>query len=55
MPISPPIELKRHSLELSPEETEEVVAMVADLLVGYLKRQGDPSGEAVSPQGAPRD
>jgi len=36
------IQLRRHYRELSPEETNEVVNAVADLVVNYLKgRRGD--------------
>ena len=43
MPVTAPIELKRHALDLSPEEAEEIVGAVADLLVNYLKKQGNPA------------
>ena len=55
MPVPPPITLERHSVELSPEETEEVVEIVSDLLVGYLKRQGDPARGTAVPQEAAHD
>ena len=34
---TPPIQLTRHCRELSPDELEELVTAVADLIVGYLQ------------------
>lgn len=35
------LELRRHSVSLTPEEADEVAGLVADLIVGFLKvRQG---------------
>ena len=36
------IELKRHYRELSPKEVDELVAVVADLIVDFLKKRRDP-------------
>jgi hypothetical protein len=36
------IELKRHYRELSPKEIDELVAIVADLIVDFLKKKRDP-------------
>jgi len=36
------IELKRHFRELSPKEIDELVAVVADLIVDFLKKRRDP-------------
>ena len=35
--MSTPPQLTRHCRELSPEELEELVSAVADLIVGYLQ------------------
>ncbi len=45
MPASASIEVKRHYGELSEKQTDEVVDVVADLIVSFLKGQGqhDPS------------
>ena len=37
------IELKRHYSELSPEEIDDLVSAVADLIVDFLKKC-DPAG-----------
>ncbi|MBE0568404.1 MAG: hypothetical protein IH577_01850 [Deltaproteobacteria bacterium] len=37
MAAATPMELKRHCVELSEQETEELVAAVADLIVNFLK------------------
>lgn len=47
MTSAPPIELKRHCRELSKEERDGVVDVVADLIVNFLKtRSGNvaPNG-----------
>jgi len=36
------IELKRHYREMSPEEVDDLVAGVADLIVDFLKKRRDP-------------
>ena len=36
------IELKRHFRELSPKEIDELVGVVADLIVDFLKKRRDP-------------
>lgn len=38
-PPQPP-DIKRHYTMLSPEETEEVVDLVADLIVDFIKKKG---------------
>lgn len=45
---TPPIELKRHFHTLSEKETDEVVDVVADLIVNFLKgkRGSEPSGDS---------
>lgn len=47
MPATRPIELKRHFHTLSEKETDEVVDVVADLIVNFLKgkRGFDQSAE----------
>lgn len=40
MPTPPPIELKRHVHTLTEKETNEVVDVVADLIVNFLKGSG---------------
>ena len=42
MASTSPIELKRHYRELSPKEIDELVAVVADLIVDFLKKRRDP-------------
>ena len=37
MPISAPLEITRHLEPLSEKETDEVVNVVADLIVNFLK------------------
>ena len=37
MPMSAPLEIKRHYSELSEKETADVVETVADLIVTFLK------------------
>ena len=46
MPATPPIELKRHFHTLSEKETDEVVDVVADLIVNFLKAKRDPEPSA---------
>ena len=46
MPALPTIELKRHFHTLSEKETDEVVEIVADLVVNYLKAKRDPEPSA---------
>ena len=46
MPATPPIELKRHFHTLSEKETDEVVDVVADLIVNFLKAKRDPEQSA---------
>ena len=46
MPATPPIELKRHFHTLSEKETDEVVDVVADLIVNFLKAKRDPEHSA---------
>lgn len=36
-----PLELTRHFVPLSPEETEEVVGLVAGMIVRYLQAKGN--------------
>ncbi|MBI2192063.1 MAG: hypothetical protein HYU36_08770 [Planctomycetes bacterium] len=43
---SPPIELKRHFHTLSEKETDEVVDVVADLIVNFLKAKRGPEQSA---------
>jgi len=43
---TPPIELKRHFHTLSEKETDEVVDVVADLIVNFLKGKRDPEQSA---------
>ena len=40
MPRNTQIELKRHYLQLSEKETDEVVKTVADMIVNYVKECG---------------
>jgi hypothetical protein len=42
----PPIELKRHFHTLSEKETDEVVDVVADLIVNFLKAKREPEQSA---------
>ena len=42
MAATSPIEMKRHYRELSPKEIDELVAVVADLIVDFLKKRRDP-------------
>ena len=42
MPAPPTIELKRRFHTLSEKETDEVVDVVADLIVNFLKGKRDP-------------
>ena len=42
MAATSPIELKRHYTELSEKETDELVAVVADLIMDFLKKRRDP-------------
>ena len=42
MAATSPIEMKRHYRELSPKEIDELVAVVADLIVDFLKKRHDP-------------
>lgn len=37
------IEMKRHCRELSPGEIDELVGIVADLIVEFLKKRSDSS------------
>lgn len=46
MPAPPPIELKRHFHTLSEKETDEVVDVVADLIVNFLKAKREPEQSA---------
>jgi hypothetical protein len=46
VPAPPAIELKRHFHTLSEKETDEVVEIVADLVVNYLKAKRDPEPSA---------
>ena len=39
---TPRIEFKRHYHELSPKEIDELVGIVADLIVDFLKKRTDP-------------
>ena len=38
MPTAAPLDLRRHCCELSEKEADEVVAILADLIVTYLKK-----------------
>ena len=40
MPRNMQMELKRHYLQLSEKETDEVVKIVADMIVNYVKECG---------------
>ena len=42
---TPSIEIKRHCRNLSEKETDELVGAVADLIVGYVKRQSNDQPE----------
>ena len=42
MAATSPIEMKRHHREMSPKEIDELVAVVADLFVDFLKKRRDP-------------
>ena len=50
VPATPPIELKRHFHTLSEKETDEVVDVVADLIVNFLKAKRDPEQSATRGQ-----
>ena len=64
---TPPVQLTRHCRELSPDELEELVTAVADLIVGYLqaaetepptvcdRAQDERSGRASQPETNSRD
>jgi len=39
-----PLDITRHCEELSESETDEVVGIVADLIVAYLKKRAGPAG-----------
>ncbi len=45
---SPALELKRHCVALTPKEVDEVVDVVADLIVQFLQARGrrSPCGDA---------
>ena len=36
------IEVKRHYREMSPKEIDELVSVVADLIVDFLKKRSEP-------------
>jgi hypothetical protein len=38
-----PLSITRHSEELTESETDEVVGIVADLVVAYLRKQAGPT------------
>ena len=42
MAATSPIELKRHHREMSPKEIDELVGIVADLIVDFLKKRREP-------------
>ena len=42
MAATRPIEMKCHYRELSSKEVDELVAVVADLIVDFLKKRRDP-------------
>ncbi|MGQ9589917.1 MAG: hypothetical protein ACUVYA_06445 [Planctomycetota bacterium] len=42
VPTPPAIEIKRHFHTLSEKETDNVVDVVADLMVNFLKAKRDP-------------
>ena len=47
---TPPVQLTRHCRELSPDEVEELVSAVADLIVGYLQAaEAEPLTGATPP------
>jgi len=50
VPTTPPIELKRHFHTLSEKETDEVVDVVADLIVNFLKSKREPEPSATRGQ-----
>ena len=64
---TPPVQLTRHCRELSPDELEELVTAVADLIVGYLQAaepgpltvcdgaQNERSGRGGQPESNSRD
>jgi len=37
-----PLQIKRHYQKLSPEETNELAGLVADMMVEYIKAKGVP-------------
>jgi len=47
MAETPTIELKRHYVPLSEKETEELVGVMADFVVDYIKRRGGPGRNRV--------
>jgi|GEM_PF-971579 len=42
MAAASPIEMKRHYHQLSPKQIDELAAVVADLIVDFLKKRRDP-------------
>ena len=42
MPTSAPLQITRHVQPLSEQETDEVVSVVADLIVNFLKTKRSP-------------
>lgn len=44
------MEIKRHYTPLGEKETEEVIGIVADMLVGFMKR-GMPGGQSKTAEG----
>jgi hypothetical protein len=46
MPIQAPLQVTRHVQPLSEEETDEVVGVVADLIVNFLKAKRSPEPSA---------
>ena len=53
---TPPVQLTRHCRQLSPDELEELVSAVADLIVGYLQAaEPEPLTGATPPKTKDQD
>jgi len=55
MPMSSPLEIKRHYSELSEKETAEVIEILADMVVTHLKSKQKPTRPAPLRQGQPNE
>lgn len=55
MPTLAPLQIKRHYSELSEKETADVVEIVADLIVTFLKGRYEPVRRAEVTQEQPHE